>query len=232
MTRYRKFLEYAGFAFVGGFFVSTTFSKALAQSFLGLTLLSALLILIFTKQFRRPLPRDGFVLFVILFLAWSFLGAFFGTDTSRSLSAMKEEWMFLVIPAVAILIRDERKLLIWLKMFAVSAAVVSLYAVWQHFSGIDLYRGGTLVPAPSSGYRALGTFSNVMTFGNYFAVTAFFLLGAALFLQKLWHRALFYGGFFLSALASLLSYGRGPFGAIVAGLIVYFFFIPKQLSKY
>ena len=160
-----------------GYFISTTFSHALGQNFLGLSLLFTLIIVIKKRSYKQPIKFSAFNIFVFLFLAWLIISAIFGPTASVSLFGLKEEWLFLMIPVAVYLIKDEKSAVTALSLFALSAMIISLYAVWQHYYGMDLYRGKQLIEAPSYGYRALGTFSHTLTFGNYYAIASSLLFG-------------------------------------------------------
>ncbi len=221
----------AGFCFLCGLFFSATFSKGLAQVFGGLAVVSGIIIYINDKKYRRLIRFDSFMLFAALYVGWSILAALFGSDPARSFRILGDEWLFLLIPAIAVLISGERNLQTVVRLFAVSSIIVSLYAIWQHFSGYDLYRGIDLIPAPTTGYRSPGFFANVMTFGNYFVVTSLFFLGAGTYIEKAKDKALLYAAFFFSAVGGLMAYGRGPLLALAVGLIIYLVLIGRKYYK-
>ncbi len=214
-----------------GYFLSTTFSHALAQNFLGLSLLLTIIIVISKKTYKQAFKFTPFNIFIFLFLLWSILSSLIGPTPMSSLIGLKEEWLFLMIPVVAFLMKDEKSMATALRLFAISAIVISLYAVWQHFSGIDLYHHKELIEAPSHGYRAVGTFSHTLTFGNYYAVATILLLGLALFANERKDKLIFYGGFCLTGIATLFSYSRGSIGALIGGIIILLIWIGRRQYK-
>jgi len=232
MSRKYTIWENAGFFCIAGFLISITFSKALSQMFLGLGLLAAIVIFIQDGKYRRSFSRDSVFWIILMYVVWSFVSSFFGTDARQSLAYLLEDWLFIGIPVIAVMITSERRLFILLETFLLSASLMSLYGIAQHFIGVDWYISTSLVSAPSAGFRAQGFFPNVMTYGNFFAISTLFLLGCALHMETVKRRFFYYGGFILAALAALLSYGRGPMGAIVIGLLTCLFFIPRRFLKH
>jgi len=208
-----------------------SFSKGLAQTFGALAVLSAIFVYIKDIQYRRVVRFDYVYLFIILYVGWSILAGILGSDPGRSFKILRDEWLFLIIPCMAVILSGESRLGKVVRMLALSSIVISLYAVWQHFSGMDIYRGIDLYPAPTTGYRAVGFFANAMTFGNFFVIAALFFLGAGSCIDGLKNKVLMYMAFFLSAASGLLSYGRGPLIALAAGLVVYLVLVGRKYYK-
>ena len=205
-----------------GFFISTTFSISLSQILLGLALLFSIISIIFRKE-KAERPRFGFIgLFILLFIGWSILSALLSSTPWISLLILKEEWLFLMIPVAACLVRSHQKINICLRLFALAAIVVSLYAFWQHFSGVDWYHQTSLAPAPSSGYRVSGTFAHRLTFGNYYAIASILLLGIAPYAKNRESKIIFYTAFFATTVATVFTYSRGPILAMAFGIIFFF----------
>jgi O-antigen ligase len=214
-----------------GYFLSTTFSHALAQMFLGLSLLLTIIIVITKKTYKQPFKFTSFNIFIFLFLIWSIISALFGPTPWSSLVGLKEEWLFLMIPVVAFLMKDEKSMAAALRIFTISAILISIYAVWQHFSGIDLYHHKQLIEAPSHGYRSVGIFAHTLTFGNYYAVASILLLGLALYAKERKNKIIFYSGFCLTGIATLFSYSRGSIGALIGGIIILLIWIGRRRYK-
>jgi O-antigen ligase len=214
-----------------GYFLSTTFSHALAQIFLGLSLLLTIIIVIIQRSYKQPFKFTPFNLFIFLFLFWSIISALFGPTPWSSLAGLKEEWLFLMIPVVAFLMKDEKSIVTALRIFAISAIVISLYAVWQHFSGMDLYHGNQLIEAPMHGYRVRGFFTHRLTFGNYYATASILLFGLALYAEGRKNKIIFFGGFCLTGIATLFSYSRGSIGALIAGIVILLIWIGRRQYK-
>ena len=204
-----------------GFFFSTTFSLFLEQIFLALALLFVIINVIAERKYERGFHLDFFNLFIFLFLGWSIISAIAGPTPRDSLWILKEEWLFFMIPVAGYLTRDEKIVRTSLKLFAITAVAISLYAIWQHFSGMDLAHHTQLSPAPTTGYRVVGTFSHRLTFGNYYSIASLLLLGIAPYADKRFYKSLFYAGFFLTALANVFTYNRGSLIAMAIGIVIF-----------
>lgn len=211
-----------------GYFLTTTFSHALGQIFFGLALLFVIIAVVSEGGLKEKLQIDLFGFFILLFVGWSVISAVAGPTPGASLFILKEEWLFLMIPVAGFLTRDEKVIDLCLKFFVISAIVLSLYAIWQHFSGIDLYRGTELPRGPSTGYRVVGTFSHRLTFGNYYAIASVLFLGIAPYIRNKAGSILFYAGFSLSALATIFTYNRGSISVLAAGVIIFFIWVGRK----
>ncbi len=225
MTGMSQISRKVGFYALLGYFFSSTFSHALAQNFLALALLAGIMIFFGEKKFLHRPKFDLFLLAVILYLGWSMLSALFSPEPVNSLLSLREEWLFLMIPAAAYFLSDEKSIKTALIIFAVSSILIGGYAIWQHFSGLDLYRGVVLPEAPSFGYRVSGTFSHRLTFGIYFATAAVLFLGFIPFTTTKRIRIIFLSAFLISALAAFFTYSRGVIAVLIiatAGLMFYF----------
>lgn len=217
-----RYLPGFTFVFYLLYAVSSTFSIALAQITLGLSLAGFLLFLStgpsnpFAGAFR------WFYIFITGFIGWLVVSALMGPSPMGSVMAVKEEWLFLAIPiGIYLCARDNfRRYLV--TAFAVGVAILGAYGIFQHFVGIDLFRVKPLIPAPDFGYLARGTFPHMLTYGNYYAVASLFLLVLGLAGEKEFsnrRRILFSIAGVLAGTAVLLSYSRGSILALMVGLL-------------
>ncbi|MEW5923676.1 MAG: O-antigen ligase [Candidatus Zixiibacteriota bacterium] len=230
----QKFIRNGAIFCLYGYFVSTTFSHALGQTFFGLALLFVLCRLMMEKRLFKKPHFDLFGIFIVLFVLWSALSSIISPTPAGSLFSLKEEWLFLMIPTAAFIIDDEKILRTCLILFAIAGMLLSIYAIWQHFSGLDLSHGTRLVEAPAGGfgYRVQGTFTHRLTFGNYYAIAALLLLGLASHADRRNLKILFYGAFSLTALASVFTYNRGSLLAMIAGIFLFLLWHGRSFWKY
>jgi O-antigen ligase len=98
----------------------------------------------------------------------------------HSLSAFKEEWLLLIFFLIVNNVKEEGQVEKLLTILIGVSTLVGLYAVWQHYSGMDLYRGASLEPRGSV-FLSLGFFSHHLTLGGYLMLT--FLLALVLLLR-------------------------------------------------
>ncbi|SYZ72195.1 membrane hypothetical protein [Candidatus Zixiibacteriota bacterium] len=204
-----------------GFFFSLTFSIALSQILMGVTIFFAAVALLSKEQRQYPAGFKWFYIWTALFVIWSLISSALGPTPIKSLLINKEEWLFFIIPLTAFLITDERKVRIMIAALALSVLLVSLYAAFQHFTGLDLYHHEQLPAAPLFGYRVSGTFSNRLTFGDLFAVAAMLFLPVASVVPPRKGKTILYAVFVMASLAVVFSYGRGPVLVLVSGIILY-----------
>jgi O-antigen ligase len=217
--------------FLFGYFFSTTFSHALGQNFLGFTLLFIIIVLIKEKKFRPDFSFGNFTKIIFVYVGWSIISAVFSPSPGDSFINLREEWLFLMIPAVAFLCDDEKIVRRIYTIFAISIILISLYAVWQHFSGIDLYRDRDLIKAPSYGYSVRGFFSHRLTFGNYFAIAAIFILGAAPYAENIKSKILLYAAFIMASIAVVFTYSRGPILTLIVGILLFLLWVGRRKLK-
>lgn len=231
-TKYAEEFRKISFYFLAAYFCSTTFSHALSQIFFAGALLFFLLDWGMNKKFSWKPGNDLIAIFILLFVGWSVLSALVGPTPLKSLVTTREEWLFLMIPVAASALLDDKRRRTALRIFAVSAGLVSIYAVIQHFTGEHFYHGERLSPSPGGGWRAAGTFSHYLTFGNYYAMASAFFLsiagGAAIRKDKI----LFNAAFALSAVATFLTFSYGPILALVFGVLVYLIFWGRKNMKW
>jgi O-antigen ligase len=219
------------FYLLTGFFASLTFSIALAQMLMGATILFALVSLIGRRERNFPSGFKWFFISVILFVGWSVIASLCGSTALKSLLVNKEEWLFLIIPITAYLASDKKKISILITALAISTFIVAVYAGFQHFSGLDLLEHATLPKAPEHGYRVVGTFSNRLTFGDFFVVAAIFILTIAPSISNSKRKFLFYASFASASLAVVFTYSRGPLAVLAISVIILIVsYIRRQLK--
>lgn len=213
---YTKILNDFLFFFFGLFIVGSTFSIALGQISLGVALLLFLIIIL--RKTYNPLGNKLSLIYKIigLYIFWMALASLFGATPLRSLMILKEEWLFLAIPiGVYVLARENFRQMI-INAFAVSAGVVSIYAIIQHFTGIHWFKDRPLHEAYDFGYMVKGFFAHRLTFGNYYATAAAFFIALSLFPSSLSskQKKLMLSSGLLCALATLFTYSYGPIMAL------------------
>jgi len=215
-----------------GYFLATTFSHALAQNLLGIAMIVS--IILFFKENRSigDFKLDFFKASIFLFIIWSVVSALAGSTPEQSIFMLKEEWLFLVIPVAGFLIRTKKELYTSIGLFATACVIISGYAFYQHFNGMDLYRGEPLDKAESFGYRSIAFFSHRLTCGNYFAIASLFFLGLTAHTQNIRFKILYYLAFLTSTLTVVFTQSRGPLLAIIIGIAVFILTISWRYARY
>lgn len=213
------------------FIFGSTFSIALAQISLGISLTLFLIIVIVTRYNPFVTSLKWLYLFIALYIFWMLLSALVGSTPLRSVLIIKEEWLFCAIPIGVFLFSrpDFRNKLI--AAFAAGVVLVSMYGIIQHFTGIHWFKEIQPAAAPDYGYLVCGNFSHSLTFGNYYGTASVFLLGYAFVSRKgvttLVRNLLIFSSF-LGIIATVLSYSRGAIAGLVAALIVLGFSIGRR----
>lgn len=221
---YRKVLNDFLFFFFLLFAVGSTFSIALAQSALGISLVLFIFAIIL-KRYNPFIPDlKWFYIPVFLYIAWMIISSLMGDTPLRSVKIIKEEWLFLAVPiGVYVLYRENfRKALIY--GFAGAVLLVSIYGLIQHFTGVYWFKDTPPYEAFNFGYRVKGFFAHRLTFGNYYATASIFILCYSWYNFKklsLNQRWFFLTSGILSFVVTLLSYSYGPIIAVVAVVLVF-----------
>ena len=132
---------------------------------------------------------------VAVFLGLVALSAILAPEPVLALEYFKKLWRF-GLPFAFLMLLQDRWLPRLLDLFAGSALVVGVYGVWQHWTGLDLFRSALLQSQyllHDGNWHAVGIFSHHLTFG------AMMMLVFALYFPLTWignlvpRRRLFYG---------------------------------------
>jgi O-antigen ligase len=163
------------------------------------------------------------------YVAWLIITSLVNDNPLRSLSAIREEWLIVILPIGVYLHRREdisRRLIV---VLACGLLLVSAYGVVQHFTGWTVSAHQTLHRAGAY-WRLSGNFSHPLTYG-YYVVTAtvFFLTYLILSHRSLgrWSRALLLAATIGGLAASALCNSRGPMLALAVGLVAAGFLLGK-----
>lgn len=222
---YRKVLNDFLFYFFLLFAVGSTFSIALGQSALGISLALFIAAIILKKYNPFIAELKWFYLPVLLYLVWMVISSLMGDTPLRSVKILKEEWLFLAVPiGVYVMYRENfRKAILY--AFAGAVLVVSIYGLIQHFTGVYWFKNTPPYEAFNFGYRVKGFFAHRLTFGNYYATASIFILAYSWYNFKMLtknSRIFFITAGVLSFIVTLLSYSYGPILAVVATALVLF----------
>ncbi len=211
------------FFFYALFIFGSTFSIALAQTSLGLALITFVAIIV-VQRYNPFVPTlKRFYIFIALYIVWMTVCALMGETASRSLFIMKEDWLFLIVPIGIFLFQNETYRNRLITIFAAGVLLISVYGIMQHLLGLNWFKDSALTAAEGFGYKVRGNFSHRLTFGNYYATAALFFFGYALARGNdiaRSHRRLFLLVSLLAMIVTLLSFSRGSILAVVVGLLV------------
>ena len=202
------------------FLFASTFSIALSQSALGFSL-GAFFYIVYKGS---PQVRLGHIRYIIwgavIWTVWLMTTTIIG---GHSPWLDREEWLIAIVPMAAWLLRREGRLRLFMTVFAFGMIVMGIYGLIQYFTGVSLFSSRTLDPAPRFGWRVMGTFAGLVTFGNVFGLltTTFagYLLGVFDTLGKKL-KLLFIAALSLGGLVTILSFRRASTGAVIMTLVL------------
>ena len=160
----------------------------------------------------------------------SFLSGVINGGSVDAIFALKEEWLFVLIPLGVYAARDE----IWrdrlIKILLLSTAIMSLLAILQHFAGFPTKNPP--IVSPDGGFRSPGLFDNTLTFGNLIAFLSIFFLSLGFTSNSSKYRIVYTGAGFLAGVATLFTYNRGPVTALFVTVIALAVFTARRKWKY
>jgi O-antigen ligase len=160
-----------------GFAFFSPWSVAGAQTMIVVGLLAWLARIVLSG--RVNLVRTPLNLPILLYSAALVIAVILSPFKMHSLSAFREEWLLLIFFLIVNNVKEEKGVEKLLTILIAVSTVVGLYAIWQHYSGMDLYRNESLEPRGGV-FISLGFFSHHLTFGGYLMLV--FLPASALFL--------------------------------------------------
>jgi O-antigen ligase len=183
---------------------------------------------------RRNLSwkRSFFELPVMVYLGAYLLSIIFSQDRVVSLKSLGDEWL-LIFPFLLINnLKDEVFIRKIVNLVFLISGLVAIYAIWQHYTGIDLIRPKTLdLVLPYGRYRSTAFFNLPLTYSFYAMLVslASFCLGTS---EKKNLLKIFY--FTVSVLCvtgNLFTYTRSTLFAQVLAFIIYFILSKSSHKK-
>jgi len=212
-------LNNAIFFFFALFLFSSSFSIALSQASFGLSMLLFIILSIMTRYnpFQPGVRNIYFAIFI--FLAWMVVSCLVN---KAPIGNLREEWLFCIIPVGIFLFRQKHYRMLLASSLAIGVILVSLYGIVQHFFGINWFKDYPLPPARDDTFYATGGFSNSMTYGNYLAVAAMFLVSLGILRSKTFLKSLnsvFIFAGVLGLIGTVLSYSRTAVASLPLGIL-------------
>lgn len=168
----------------------------------------------------RELPRVGFEVAALAFLAIALIGIPFSTAAKGSIGTWaRYAGYILLVPAVAAVARKEanRRVLLWILVGA--GAIAAVIGVIQYLNPSTIKAIGLQGLDESVATRIYSTYVNPNFYSEYLVL----LFGATLslaFAEKGFFRGLAVGLLGLEAVVLLLTYTRGSWLALIAGFVV------------
>lgn len=184
--------------------VSSSFSISLTEG--GLLLAGAGFALRLLRTGRRRIVFLDYV--VLAFIAWLLVAAVMSPHRLMSLKAYRSEWLVLAYFVVSFGMESASDLRRILKLLAVTASLLAVYGVVQHFTGTDFIKHKSL-DVWNQTYMAIGLLGHHITFGVFYSWAFATALAFLVFVSRdLKARIVWITLTSLSLLAVLYSYSR------------------------
>jgi len=212
----------------GLFLFSSAFSIAAAQISLALCVVLCLWLAPELRKQAQINLRPVFFAWGV-YLAWLIISSLVNDNTLRSLSAIREEWLIVILPIGVYLHRREDISRGLIAALACGLLLISSYGVVQHFTGWTVSPTQRLHSAGAY-WRLSGNFSHPLTYGYYVVTATVFLLTYLILSHRSlgrWNRALLVAATTGGLAATALSNSRGPMFALAVGLIIAGFLLGK-----
>lgn len=172
-----------------------------------------------------------FELPVLIYLSAFVISIIFSQNRLKSLVSLGDEWL-LVIPFLLINnLKDEGFIKKLVNLILLISGIVAIYAIWQHYTGIDLLRHQQIDPSfilPYKKYRSIAFFDLPLTYGFYAM-----LMGILSFCLASWEKRTSWKIFYftvatLTITANFFTYTRSTLYAQIFAFIIYFIFFKSR----
>jgi putative inorganic carbon (HCO3(-)) transporter len=166
-----------------------------------------------------------FELPVLIYLGTYLISIVFSQNPVRSLVTLRDEWL-LVIPFLLINnLKDENFIRKLVNLIILISGIVALYAIWQHYSGLDLIRHKTLIQLPPYGrFRSSAFFDLPLTYAFYAMVIGIVSFCLASSARKTSWKIFYFTVSVLCVTGNLFSYTRSTLYTQIFAFILFFIF--------
>jgi putative inorganic carbon (HCO3(-)) transporter len=205
-----------------GFAFFSPWSIAGAQTMITIGLLAWLAKILTSGKvnfIRNPLNLP-----ILFYVTTQVISVIFSPYKVQSLLALKEEWLLLLFFLIVNNLKEQTKVEKLVTILIAVSTVVGFYAIWQHYSGMDLYRHTMLEPRGSV-FLSLGLFDHHLTFGGYYMLA--FLMASVILLtvkRSGIYRILDFLAPVVLGLSLVFSYARSAWLGAVIGILTFGFF--------
>ncbi len=228
----QKILDQAQFASLLGIAFFSPWSIAGAQICVGLVFLFLILkFSTYPKSFN--FSKEIVILPVVVYLCTQFLAAVLAPNSSQTLKAFTEEWIWIIYFITVFSIKNPEQIRKIYTALLATSVLVAMYAIFQHFWGMDLYRHKVLPQFEPHNFAAMGFFGQHLTYGGYVMLILLLGLGLSGKFKMSFKLNLFYKvGLLLLGLALIFSYARSAILGAVVGVLFWGMIKGKKLFLY
>lgn len=166
---------------------------------------------------------------IFLYFVTQAIAVIFSPYKIHSLLALKEEWLLLIFFLIVNNVKEEEKVEKLLAILIVISTLVGFYAIWQHYSGMDLYRH-RMLEAKGNVFISIGLFDHHLTFGGYYMLA--FLMALAILLttkRSGFYRVLDFLAPVVLGLSLVFCYARSAWFGAVTGILAFGFFKGRKV---
>ncbi len=211
------------------FAIFSPFSISGAQIGFGIALLGWILKILWTK--RLSWQRSFWDKPIIFYLLAVIISVIFSQDFLKSLVSFKDQWLVLLFFLLVNNLNDlgfSRKLL---DIIIGISVLVALYAISQHYTGIDLFHNRRLEEILTTGkYRVVGNFST-MAYAFYAMVMSLVTFCLASFEKDKNKQIFYYAASLILITGNLFAYTRSTQLGQVGGFLAFFLLSGSQKKK-
>lgn len=166
---------------------------------------------------------------LIIYLFWNIISSLFSPRPMHSLIAVADnEWLLLIMLMLFWCVEHERQMQNLMNAFLLASIVPLLYAIWQTFSGLDVFPGRQLAPYGDY-YRAVGFHGFYLTFAAFAMLVLLFSATLALETKGNQRRG-FAALALLSLLALITTFARSIWLSFIAAVPILGFTRSKKLG--
>lgn len=174
---------------------------------------------------RRNLSweRSFFELPVLVYLGAYLLSIIFSQNRAVSLKSWGDEWL-LIFPFLLINnLKDEAFIRKLINLIFLISGLVAIYAIWQHYTGIDLIRPKTLdLILPYGKFRSIAFFNLPLTYSFYAMLVGLVSFCLGISEKKNLLKIFYFTVSVLCVTGNLFTYTRSALFAQVFAFLIYF----------
>ena len=216
------------------FAAAAPFSVAVGNLAAGLIMVTATVYLLVTRD-RAALPHRAVIVALVVYVAIHALADAAAAPYPTRWDKWTEElWLKLLLIAVPVLgYRNPGQLVRAVKVTILFGTAAAVYAICQHFTGVDFVGGRSLHQAQGE-YHALGFFNHHLSYGGHAMLLFLFATAWAALcgFGRRWRQWRYAIPALLLFAALMWSYARSPQIGAAAGLVVIVLALPGRQRKF
>ena len=217
------------------FVFTSTFSIALSQFLLGVSVLLGIAIVVRERALPFTVGMRPIWAAIALYVTWLIAVCLYHDDPLRGLDHIREDWLFLLMPLGLVALQAAKTRERMVQVLSAGLILISVASLLMYVTGYQYSWHEGITPLSEGNPRVRGNFTHALTFGNYTAIGGAFVLAWVL---RGWDRIKRVTGMlglaaaFFGLVAVLLCGSRGPVFAFAAGVVVLLFSMAGRRRKW